>query len=555
MAGFRTVSNERLVDGVKIDNLPANTNASLAGKQDTLVSGTNIKTINWVSVLGSWDISISWGSGTVTSVTSSTSDATIANSTTTPVITIVSAPKLTTARTIWGTSFDWTANIVPWLATTVTTNANLTWDVTSVGNATTLTNTAVTPGSYTTANITVNAQGRITAASNGTAGAGTVTNVSISPANGFSANVLNPTTTPVITMNLAVNGMVKSNGTTASAAAAGTDYVAPGSVTSNGITMSTGKLLGRNTAWTGSVEEITLWTNLSFSGTTLNASWWGGLTWGSSISWTSGTGITSTISNSASAGTIGYSGVIDNTQINSATLIKLDTWTSSNGHVWILIDAPNWTGSNKYWVLVRDYPTATQATALTVGYWYNSNQAFNTNSAFNAIWAYFQNSQNAWAWINTGIYLYNYSTEFTVWANNRNAGSGIHIHQNASWTAYSLSTTSNVNSSTNGLVNYTLDNTQSGASVMQKVSLGTSAQWHIAHQVLMPWASTAQRWITLDTSTTGTGIPIEFITGGTGRTAMKFGTGFTTSTAPTGASTYIIIDIGGTSYKILAQAT
>lgn len=68
-------------------------------------------------------------------------------------------------------------------------------------------------------------------------------------------------------------------------------------------------------------------------------------------------------------------------------------------------------------------------------------------------------------------------------------------------------------------------------------------------------ASTAQRGITLDTSTTGTGIPIEFITGGTGRTAMKFGTGFTTSTAPTGASTYIIIDIGGTSYKILAQAT
>lgn len=49
-------------------------------------------------------------------------------------------------------------------------------------------------------------------------------------------------------MNLAVNGMVKSNGTTASAATAGTDYVAPGSVTSNGITMSTGKLLGRNTA-------------------------------------------------------------------------------------------------------------------------------------------------------------------------------------------------------------------------------------------------------------------------------------------------------------------
>ena len=35
--------------------------------------------------------------------------------------------------------------------------------------------------------------------------------------------------------------------------------------------MSTARLLGRNTAGTGAIEEITLGTNLSFSGTTLNA--------------------------------------------------------------------------------------------------------------------------------------------------------------------------------------------------------------------------------------------------------------------------------------------
>lgn len=42
-------------------------------------------------------------------------------------------------------------------------------------------------------------------------------------------------------------------------------------VTTSGLTQATGKLLGRSTAGTGAIEEITLGTNLSFSGTTLNA--------------------------------------------------------------------------------------------------------------------------------------------------------------------------------------------------------------------------------------------------------------------------------------------
>ena len=53
------------------------------------------------------------GSGTVTNVSSADANATVANQTTTPVITIVSAPKLQTARNIQGVPFDGTTAINP----------------------------------------------------------------------------------------------------------------------------------------------------------------------------------------------------------------------------------------------------------------------------------------------------------------------------------------------------------------------------------------------------------------------------------------------------------
>lgn len=49
-----------------------------------------------------------------------------------------------------------------------------------------------------------------------------------------------------------------------------------GPIPASGLTQATNRLLGRSTAATGAVEEITLGTNLSFTGTTLNAAGGGG---------------------------------------------------------------------------------------------------------------------------------------------------------------------------------------------------------------------------------------------------------------------------------------
>lgn len=97
------------------------------------------------------------GSGTVTSVTSADANATVANTTTTPVITIVSAPKLSTGRTIsisgdlsyTSPSFDGSGNVTA-AGTLATVNTNT--------------------GSWGTATqspqFTVNGKGLITAAAN-----------------------------------------------------------------------------------------------------------------------------------------------------------------------------------------------------------------------------------------------------------------------------------------------------------------------------------------------------------------------------------------------------
>jgi hypothetical protein len=55
-------------------------------------------------------------------------------------------------------------------------------------------------------------------------GSGSVSTVSVASANGFAGTVANPTSTPAITLETTVTGLLKGNGTGVSAAASGTDY-------------------------------------------------------------------------------------------------------------------------------------------------------------------------------------------------------------------------------------------------------------------------------------------------------------------------------------------
>lgn len=130
----------------------------------------------------------------------------------------------------------------------------------------------------------------------GTGAPADATYITQTPNSGLSAEQALSTLATGLVKNTTATGVL-------SIGAAGTDFVAPGAITSSGLTEATNTLLGRSTAATGAVEEIAVGSGLSLSAGTLTST---------------GTGGTVTVTGSPSNGDIAqFSGATSITNIAS----------------------------------------------------------------------------------------------------------------------------------------------------------------------------------------------------------------------------------------------
>jgi hypothetical protein len=280
------------VQGVKADNAAqiagdlggtpaAPTVPGLAGKQATLVSGNNIKTINGTPLLGSGDLTIS-SSGTVENVLTSTSTTNALSAAQGKALKdTADALATTVGGKVDATSVGANSGVAPLDSGGKVPAAYLPAYVDDVIEAA---NFAALPGTGETGKIYVTLNDNKTFRWGGSAYA------EISPSPGSTDVVPEGSTNlyfsaarvraAILTgLSVATNAAVEAADSIlvgigklqAQITALISGKANTGAVGSTGITMSTARLLGRSTAGTGAVEEITISTGLNLSAGVLTA--------------------------------------------------------------------------------------------------------------------------------------------------------------------------------------------------------------------------------------------------------------------------------------------
>jgi len=217
-------------------------------------------------------------------------------------------------------------------------------------------------------------------------GSGTVTTVSVVSANGFAGTVATDTTTPAITLSTNITGVLKGNGTAISAASAGTDYQAPITLTTTGTsgaatfisntlnipqysggggsgTVTSVGLSGGTTGLTTTGSPITTTGTITLGGTLAVASGGTGTATPSLVAGTNITSITGTWPNQ----TINASGITSGTAVTSTsgTSIDFTSIPSSAKRITILFQSVSTNGTSTVGVRLG---TGATPTYVTTGY-------------------------------------------------------------------------------------------------------------------------------------------------------------------------------------------
>lgn len=140
---------------------------------------------------------------------------------------------------------------------------------------------------------------------NGGGGGGGVSSVSFTTANGFAATITNPTSTPNITLRTTVTGITKGDGTSLSAAVAGTDYLTP-----------TGSAAGLTGLTSGQVIAALGYTPGSGNGTV------------TSFAFTNGGGFTGTVNTSTTTPTLSLT--LQTASASQSGQLSSADWTTFN---------------------------------------------------------------------------------------------------------------------------------------------------------------------------------------------------------------------------------